>query len=99
MNLIKMHLPNINKIHDWHLLFSTDRDTRSMETFYKNVRGSDNTIILIQDHNDQILGGYISDQWLVSDTFYGTGTSSFLFRFKKLNTEILIQRDGNDYKV
>lgn len=44
-----------------------------MNTFYKNLRSHDNTLILIKDEADRVFGAYCSDEWRISysEKFYG----------------------------
>jgi hypothetical protein len=79
--LIQIHLPAMFKLQEWKLLHSIDQHGTDMRTFYNNVSENDETILLIQTDEDEIIGAYMTDTWFRSplSKFYGSGDSSFVF--------------------
>lgn len=67
-------------MREWKLLFTISKDGVSMQTFYRNTRHRDNTVILIKDHNDKVFGAYCCEEWKMHKYFYGIG-ESFVFKF------------------
>ena len=53
-----------------------------MRTFYLKTKNFKSYILVIKDENDNIFGGYISDEIKSSENFYGTG-ETFVFSFFK----------------
>lgn len=78
--LITYFLPGLIRMREWKLLYSINKDGVSMQTFYKNVKKRDNTVILIKDTNDKVFGAYCCEEWKIHYYFYGRG-ESFLFKF------------------
>jgi len=76
-------LPPLNRFSKWKLLYSTAMHGISMETFARRtkVRGCDSSVLVLQDANGDIFGGYAGRPWKRCDEFYGNGTS-FLWRFE-----------------
>ena len=54
----------------------------SMRTFYLNTKNHKSYILVIKDENQNIFGGYITDEIHCSENFYGTG-ECFVFTFFK----------------
>jgi len=71
-------LPFRYKYHDWKLLFSTSVHGTSLLTFYKHLDRKAPTILVIRDTDGHLFGGFSSQPWHISKTFFGTG-ESFLF--------------------
>jgi len=64
---------------DWELLYSTEKHGISMNTMYSKVRDKGAVVIVVEDTNGYIFGGYASESLHPSRGYYGTG-ESFLFR-------------------
>lgn len=67
----------------WKRIFSISRDGDSFVTFLSNVRGYDNTLLVIKTEQNVILGGFATNTWerqkgLDGRHFFGEG-HSFLF--------------------
>jgi len=60
------------------LLFSTNRDGTSWNTFLHAAKGHQKTLLLIKDQNGFAFGALATEQWHQDTTYYGTG-ESFLF--------------------
>lgn len=45
--LITFFLPGLIRMREWKLLFSISKDGVSMNTFFRNTRNRDNTVLLI----------------------------------------------------
>lgn len=66
---------------NWKMVFSTEGNGFSLNQLYRRSMEIDQdtpALILVKDVEQNIFGGYISQQLLVSEGFYGTG-ESFLF--------------------
>lgn len=75
---MRSHIPIRYKYHDWKMIFSTAMHGTSLLTFYKQLDSKSPTILVIRDTDGHIFGGFASEPWHVSKTFFGTG-ESFLF--------------------
>jgi hypothetical protein len=56
--LISLHLPSILKMCEWKILFSIQTHGVAIQTFYEMVQEHENTVIVIQDDQDQIFGSF-----------------------------------------
>ena len=63
------------------LLYSLNRDGISTHTFYERCKSYDNSLIVIQDKDHYIFGGYCTEAWKKANHFYGTG-ENFLFTLR-----------------
>lgn len=90
MNLIVMNLPAYVKLLEQKLIFSIDVDGVDMGTFYNKVEEYEETILLIETNNNEIIGCFMAENWHRSrkNEFYGNGDYSFLFR--------LVRREDNE---
>lgn len=77
---LHMHLPYYQQYKHFKLLYSTTKHGTSMKTFYNNVADHNTSIVVIKDDNQQIFGGYLSEEIRNSQKFYGTG-ETFVFTF------------------
>lgn len=66
---------------DWELIYSLNRDGISMLTFFEKCKRNSDTILVVQDFQGTIFGGYCAEPWRVSSNFYGNG-ENMLFTFK-----------------
>lgn len=80
---------------DWELLFSINRDGVSVGTFYERSRNWSKTLLVVQDTNGWVFGGFCNETWRVSTKFYGTG-ENFLFTFKDGNKAIVYNWSGEN---
>ena len=65
----------------WVLLYRLSEHGVSMNTFIQKLQGSDATLIIIEDKNKYKFGGFCTEEWFFSSSFYGTG-ENFVFTFK-----------------
>ena len=79
---IHVNLPYYHQFKNLQLVFSPNIHGMSMRTFYYNCKNFSSYIIVIEDQNENIFGGFINDKIKCSDNFYGTG-ESFVFTFYK----------------
>ncbi|KXZ42291.1 hypothetical protein GPECTOR_167g172 [Gonium pectorale] len=64
---------------EWRLLFSSQRDGKSFNTFFGRVTAQPGpTLLLLRDKAGRTFGGYASRPWARSGSFYGD-VSCFLF--------------------
>jgi len=67
---------------NWELLYSLNRDGVSIGTFYEKAKYCRTTLLVVQDSQGYVFGGFCNEAWHPSSKFYGTG-ETFLFTFKK----------------
>ncbi|KAG2501261.1 hypothetical protein HYH03_001068 [Edaphochlamys debaryana] len=71
-------LPPVQR-KEWRLLFSSQRDGKSFNTFFGRVSATPGpTLTLVRDKGGALFGGYASCPWVKSGNFFGD-VSSFLF--------------------
>ena len=84
---------------DWQLVYSLNRDGVSTKTCYEKCKKYNHTLLVVQDTNRWIFGGFCAETWRTSGTkFYGTG-ENFLFTFKDGNTPIVYKWTANDDQI
>ncbi len=69
------------RMRPWDVIYKINSDGVSLRTFYSKVHKYNPTILIVQDHNKNVFGAFVSEQWQPCGRFYGTG-ESFLFTFK-----------------
>ena len=74
-------LPNYLKYRDWDLIYSTETNGWSLNTFYRNCENYGSNILIIKDEGHFIFGGFANQSWIHSRKFYGNG-ECFLFSFE-----------------
>jgi len=79
---IHANLPYYQQFKNFKLVFSPEVHGMSMRTFYFNTKDNKCCILVIRDENQNVFGGYISDEIHCSENFYGTG-ECFVFTFFK----------------
>eukprot|EP00301_Raphidiophrys_heterophryoidea_P006249 c12537_g2_i2.p1 GENE.c12537_g2_i2~~c12537_g2_i2.p1 ORF type:complete len:408 (-),score=76.57 c12537_g2_i2:210-1433(-) len=72
-------LPISFQFSDWFLLYSLQRHGVSLGTFFRNTAAKGPSLVIIQDQNGHIFGGYASESWEIKPKYYGTG-ESYLFQ-------------------
>ena len=55
----------------WELLFHSDKNGKSFNTFMSHVAGKGSTIVLISDKAGNVFGGFASQPWAKAGTFTG----------------------------
>ncbi|CAG9311981.1 unnamed protein product [Blepharisma stoltei] len=68
------------QIRNWHLSYSFTVHGTSYEVFFRLLEGAGPSVVVIEDSDHHIFGGFASHQWKPSKVFYGTG-DCFLFTF------------------
>ena len=64
-------------------MFSISEDGSSINTFYEKVDEYEETVIFIQDENNNVFGCFMVEPWKSSRGFYGSGYQSFLFKLER----------------
>eukprot|EP00891_Asterochloris_glomerata_P001842 jgi/Astpho2/1842/Aster-x1044 len=62
----------------WELLFNSDLNGKSFNTFLGRAMGRGPTLLLVRDAQGQVFGGYASQAWQKQGKFYGD-LASFIF--------------------
>ena len=68
-------------LRDWELLYSTKRHGLSMNTFFRQVAGRRDSVLVIKDSGGYVFGAFLPFEWRQSKNYYGTG-ESFIFSLK-----------------
>ncbi|XP_014208172.1 TLD domain-containing protein 1 [Copidosoma floridanum] len=67
--------------NEWRFLFSSQVHGESFSTMLGRITVQGATIIILQDEEDHVFGGFASDNWTLSPNFAGNQTC-FLFRLE-----------------
>lgn len=59
--LITFHLPPLVKMQEWKLIFSIDRDGVDMGTFYNRVEEHEESVIMIETEENDVIGAFMTD--------------------------------------
>eukprot|EP01125_Pyxidicula_operculata_P011424 TRINITY_DN3744_c0_g2_i1.p1 TRINITY_DN3744_c0_g2~~TRINITY_DN3744_c0_g2_i1.p1 ORF type:complete len:445 (+),score=105.16 TRINITY_DN3744_c0_g2_i1:489-1823(+) len=78
---IRDSVPIRYRDYNWECLFSTSKDGISFTTFFSQLEDKSPTVIVIEDTDGYIFGGFATEPWEVKEGFYGTG-ESFVFTLK-----------------
>ncbi|GIL71803.1 hypothetical protein Vretimale_766 [Volvox reticuliferus] len=71
-------LPPAQRV-EWRLVFSSQRDGKSFNTFFSRISAAAGpTLLLLRDKAGGLFGGYASQPWTKSGTYFGD-VSSFIF--------------------
>ena len=76
---LRSAIPLRHRPCDWALLYSTEQHGCSLRTAYSRLAGSGPSLLIVRDAGGQIFGGFASDSWRVSPSYFGNG-ECFLFR-------------------
>lgn len=79
----------------WKLLYRLSEHGVSMNTFIKRIQGEEVTLLLVEDANKYKFGGFCTEEWFFSQTFYGTG-ENFMFTFRKEDRPEIWQATGDN---
>ncbi|EGG20691.1 hypothetical protein DFA_00552 [Cavenderia fasciculata] len=74
-------LPIFYKLRNWTLLYKAEKHGISINTMYSKCKEKGGCLLVIQDSNKNIFGGFLSDSIHPSKNYYGDG-ECFLFRMK-----------------
>jgi hypothetical protein len=75
-------LPYYHQYGNFNLIFSIAKHGCALKTFYSQMEGIHNSLIVIKDDCGNVFGAYASEEFQPLGTFYGTG-ETFLFTFYK----------------
>eukprot|EP01112_Ceratiomyxa_fruticulosa_P016458 TRINITY_DN4981_c0_g1_i1.p1 TRINITY_DN4981_c0_g1~~TRINITY_DN4981_c0_g1_i1.p1 ORF type:complete len:818 (+),score=190.30 TRINITY_DN4981_c0_g1_i1:195-2648(+) len=79
LSQIAEHFPFKHRFSNWINLYSTSRHGISINTMYAKLRNKGPVVILIEDANHYVFGGFASESLHTTQRYYGTG-ESFLFQ-------------------
>ena len=65
----------------WVLLYRLSEHGVSMNTFISRLQGYDSTLLVIEEKNGHKFGGFCTEEWTFSSSFFGTG-DNFVFTFR-----------------
>jgi hypothetical protein len=89
-------MPERHSMDKWELVYSTTRHGISINTFYTKVYNRAPSVVVVEDVNHHIFGGYASEPWVkTKQVHYGSG-ESFLFKIKPV-CKIFRWSKMNDY--
>ncbi|KDO32128.1 hypothetical protein SPRG_03345 [Saprolegnia parasitica CBS 223.65] len=74
-------LPITCQLCKWKLLYSTDVHGASLQSLLILAKAQSPTLVVVQDDQNVIFGGFASDEWHHALNYYGNG-ESFLFTFE-----------------
>jgi len=75
-NLLQ-HCPESAKLYDWSLKYSTAKHGIAIRTFYTNVKGVSNTIIIVRDQRKCVFGAYCAEEWTFDEDVRVNGVPRF----------------------
>ena len=85
-------------LRDWELLYSTKRHGLSMNTFFRQVQGRRDSVLVIKDSGGHVFGAFIPFAWKQSSTFYGSG-ESFVLAVKPTWTQYRWSRQNSMFAI
>jgi len=92
---LRERLPTRLENHPWSLVFSTTRDGFSLSQLYRKLHEVDSVVLLvIQDVDQVIFGGLLSEPPQVTDSFTGNG-ECWLFSFQSGDLEVYTWTTAN----
>jgi len=92
---LRDRLPTRLENHPWTLAFSTTRDGFSLSQLYRKLHEVDSVVLLvIQDVDQVIFGGLLSEPPQVTDSFTGNG-ECWLFSFQSGDLEVYTWTTAN----
>lgn len=66
----------------WRLIYSPRIHGVSLQTFYRRAQEEGPTMVIVQDHEGFVFGGFASVAWHVTDRYFGDG-ECFVYKFRK----------------
>lgn len=78
--VLASHLPSSYAGYKWILVYSLAKHGASLETLLAKCRTAAPTLLAIKDSKGTVFGGYVSDPWRRSTSYFGSG-QSFVFSF------------------
>lgn len=82
---IRHRLPRTLQIDSMTLLYSMLNDGSDMSTFYQATVGNPYSVLIVETIAGEKFGGFISGEFKVSSSYYGSG-ECFVFKFDKKGT-------------
>jgi len=61
------------QIRNWQLAYSFNVHGTSLEVFFRSLEDAGPSVLVIEDTDHHIFGGFASHQWKPTKLFYGTG--------------------------
>jgi LysM repeat protein len=95
---LRLHFPLILRYDTWYLLYSVLKDGADLVSFFKLVKGSQYTLIVIETTDGEILGGFTSEEWGISKEFYGSG-ECFVYCFDDNKVVKYTWSQNNDFSM
>jgi len=95
---ISYFMPTLVRMREWKLLFTISKDGVSFNTFYRNTRDRDNTVLIMKDDTGRTFGAYLCEEWHPSKYFYGLG-ESFVFSFDAKAVITVSRYSGSNEKI
>ncbi|OQR85392.1 hypothetical protein ACHHYP_11880 [Achlya hypogyna] len=74
-------LPITCQLCKWKLLYSTDVHGSSLQSLMILAKAQSPTLVVVQDDQQVVFGGFATDEWHQALNYYGTG-EAFLFTFE-----------------
>ena len=74
-------LPTFYRECSWKRIFGMEKDGCSLITLYDRCRDVENTILIVQDTQGWIFGGFCGEPWREAFRFFGNG-DNFVFTFR-----------------
>jgi hypothetical protein len=78
-------LPTRYRNCEWQLLYSTARHGVSLNTFYMKTRNRGPSVMIVEDTEGYVFGGFVSESWEPKKGFCGTGESLLFSLFPAFN--------------
>ena len=73
-------LPSYLRESRWERIFCIDVDGTSLQTMYERCRDFDTTVLVVQDTQGYVFGGFCTEAWDEMFKFFGNG-DNFLFTY------------------
>lgn len=83
------YLPATVRVGDgikWVLRYTPKAHGISLQTLFRNCEKHDMTLLLVQDAENHVFGGFAAEPWEISTRFYGSG-EAFVFSFGQLTPD------------
>jgi hypothetical protein len=78
-------IPITCQLCKWKLLYSNDLHGSSLDSLLMLSKNQSPTLLVIQDDQGNVFGGFASDEWHTAQQYYGNG-ETFLFTFSGMDS-------------
>lgn len=96
ISYLQYKMPDRHSMDKWEMVYSTTKHGISINTFYTKVNLRAPSVIIVEDTNHHVFGGYASEPWVkTKQVHYGSG-ESFLFKLKPVS-KVFKWSKLNDY--